>query len=403
MNEWMLLLVLIAAIAIGWGLGRFSLKKRHRSSTVNSDSSALNKDYFAGLTFLLNDEQDKAVETFMRLLEINPETVDTHIAMGNLFRSKGETEKAIRLHQNLFARPTLSRALTHKIQLELARDFFAAGLFDRAERLLIELNQIAQDDLRLQSQRLLIRIYEQEKEWHKAIEVSAHKLLKEIPEQKAALAHYYCELAEQQLTQNDFSQAKKTLKQALYNDSKCMRANWICAELELKNHAYKKAIHLLQRIPEQDPRFYSVVLPKIAEHLSTKELHNYLDLILRTAPSHTAISLKASLIEQERGADEAFEFIAQQTAELKAVPIKLAANMLQLVTAPSSEVQNKLQRVVQQLITSSNKAHYYLRCQKCGYKSQQVVLWQCPKCRHWGTLRPDDLLTTVSTPIKNIL
>lgn len=394
MNEWILLLVLVAAIAIGWGLGRLSLKKSYGPAQTSSQHS-LNKDYFAGLTFLLNDEQDKAVETFMRLLEINPETVDTHIAMGNLFRSKGETEKAIRLHQNLFARPTLSKPLSHKIQLELARDFFAAGLFDRAERLLIELNQVAQDEIRLQSQRLLIRIYEQEKEWHKAIEVSAHRLLREIPEQKTALAHYYCELAEQQLAQNDFSQAKKTLKQALYNDNKCMRANWISAELELKNHAYKKAIHLLQRIPEQDPRFYSVVLPKIAEHLSNKELHNYLDQILRTAPSHTAISLKTALIEQEMGANEAFTFVAQQTLGLKNIPVKLATYMLKLINPKNAEVQHQLQQVIEQLNTSG-QTHYHLRCQKCGFKSHQPVLWQCPKCRLWGTLRPDDLLTRVT-------
>jgi len=192
MNEVLLLLTLVIAIAIGFFLGRRSKKNHNKKTFSTLSESSLNKDYFTGLTYLLNDQQDQAIETFMRVLEINPETVDTHIAMGNLFRSKGEIEKAIRLHQNLFARPSLSKTLTQQVQLELARDFFAAGLFDRAERLLLEITDAVGDDIRLQALTLLIRLYEQEKEWQKAIEVSGNRQLRDQTEQRKAVAHYWC-------------------------------------------------------------------------------------------------------------------------------------------------------------------------------------------------------------------
>ncbi|OOV88390.1 tetratricopeptide repeat protein [Oceanospirillum linum] len=392
MNEMLLLIILVTAIATGFFLGQ-KTKNKSRGRKVPLTENSLNKDYFTGLTYLLNDQQDQAIETFMRVLEINPETVDTHIAMGNLFRSKGETEKAIRLHQNLFARPTLSKPLTQQVQLELARDFFAAGLFDRAERLLLEITKAHSDDIRLQVLKLLLRIYEQEKEWQKAIDISGNRLLRDLPEQRIAIAHYYCELAEHLLKQNETIQAKKYLKQALYNDPNCIRANWSTAHLELKNKNIRKGKSLLLRIPQQDKRYYSLVLPELSSIMSEKELSPVLNEALEAFPSQTALSLKTNLIRQKHGARSSLEYLEAYSTRQQSASPYVATLEIQLIRelTPSEDIHGHLTQLEQQLTRYENKQHKS-RCISCGFKSNHSPLWQCHKCRSWGTVRPDDML-----------
>lgn len=391
MNELLLLATLISAIAIGWFLGRRPF--RRKNIPPKTTTSQLNKDYFTGLSYLLNDQQDQAIETFMRVLEINPETIDTHIAMGNLFRSKGETDKAIRLHQNLFARPSLGKELTQQVQLELARDFLAAGLFDRAERLLVELSDALSLEIQQQSHQLLIKIYEQEKEWQKAISISSGRLLKEQPKQKTAVAHYYCEQAEQLISRADFSQAKKLLKQALYNDPQCIRANWVSAELEFKNNNTRKGRSILLRIPEQDPRYYSMVLPKINDQLNEREMHDLLDKAISAFPSRTAIDLKTQLLNQEKGLQAAIEYLEALIKDKQLSSPFLAAMTLQrLAEQLTPGVLKHRLETLEQMLFRHEQSNHILRCLQCGFKSRQAEIWQCPKCRSWGSIRPDDAL-----------
>ena len=392
MNEILLLITLFTAIAIGFFLGYQTRKKRRHGRTPLSESH-LNKDYFTGLTYLLNDQQDQAIETFMRVLEINPETIDTHIALGNLFRSKGETEKAIRLHQNLFARPTLSKAMTQQVQLELAKDFFAAGLFDRAERLLVEITDAQAPEIRLQVLKLLVRLYEQEKEWLNAIEISNNRQLRDLPEQRRAVAHYYCELAEELLARDETSQAKKYLKQALYHDAECIRANWSTAHLELKNRSLRKAKSILLRIPLQDKRYYSLVLPELNSLLSTREMAQLLDEALEAFPAKTALLLKIQQISQQYGSRPALEYVEAYAARKQSSSPFVASRMLQLLTEDnaSATVRPHLHQLNQQLERYKARQHKS-RCMQCGFKSQHLPLWQCPKCRSWGSVLPDDAL-----------
>ncbi|WP_028303298.1 tetratricopeptide repeat protein [Oceanospirillum maris] len=393
MNEVLLLLTLVIAIAIGFFLGRRSKKNHNKKTFSTLSESSLNKDYFTGLTYLLNDQQDQAIETFMRVLEINPETVDTHIAMGNLFRSKGEIEKAIRLHQNLFARPSLSKTLTQQVQLELARDFFAAGLFDRAERLLLEITDAVGDDIRLQALTLLIRLYEQEKEWQKAIEVSGNRQLRDKTEQRKAVAHYYCELAEALLSRGETTQARKHLKQALYNDPNCIRANWSTAHLELKNNNSRKGKSLLLRIPVQDKRYYSLVLPELSTIMSYKEISSILDESLDLFPSETALALKVKRIQQQHGNTLALEYLEAYSGRQQTASPYIAGLMVQLMAeqATSNPLKMQLSHLEHQLMRFDARQHKS-RCISCGFKSQHSPLWQCPKCRSWGSVRPDDTL-----------
>ncbi len=157
MNDYLVFVLLFAAIAIGWFLGRRS----HRQTQATPD---LPSQYYKGLNYLLDGRPDGAIDAFISALEVNSETLETHIALGNLLRKKGEVERAIRIHQNLLARPSLPKAQIHQAHLELARDYISAGLLDRAERLLLDLVDESPQQLRA-SLRHLMDIYQSEREW----------------------------------------------------------------------------------------------------------------------------------------------------------------------------------------------------------------------------------------------
>lgn len=176
MPDVLLLALLVVAIATGWWLGR--RERRHRGT--GPAPPALARDYFVGLNYLLNDQQDQAIETFIGALEVNSDTVETHLALGNLFRNRSEADRALKIHQNLLARPTLTADQSERVQLELSRDFLALGLLDRAERLLEGLVRDAQDDeLRASARRLLIDLLEREREWQAALDVALPKMVRQ--------------------------------------------------------------------------------------------------------------------------------------------------------------------------------------------------------------------------------
>src|SRR5713101_7419737 len=184
----LLWLLLPLAAGSGWLVARFD-QKRHAAARD------LPSAYFKGLNFLLNEQPDKAIEIFIQVLEVNSETVETHLALGNLFRRRGEVERAIRIHQNLIARPTLDREQRTYALLELAQDYFKAGLFDRAENLFLELAEIRAHSE--QALRLLLSIYQQEKEWDKAIQTGRRLARVAGKSMDGVIAQYYCEQAEQ--------------------------------------------------------------------------------------------------------------------------------------------------------------------------------------------------------------
>ena len=186
--EWLFLLLPIAAMS-GWLSAR-----KHYKKPSNPKQGYFDPEYFKGLNYLLNEEPDKAIDVFIRLLEVNSETVETHLALANLFRRRGETERAIRIHQNLIARPTLTLLQREQALIELGLDYMSAGVLDRAELLFLELlNSTAPPS---DAYEHLLNIYQQERQWQKAINI-AKKLHSQDPQKKKAeIAQFYCELAE---------------------------------------------------------------------------------------------------------------------------------------------------------------------------------------------------------------
>ncbi|MGC3872840.1 lipopolysaccharide assembly protein LapB [Halomonas sp. GXIMD04776] len=387
MPDLLLLALLVAAIAIGWWLGR-----RQREPLVRpvQQQSMLSRDYFTGLNYLLNEQPDRAIETFIQALEINSDTVDTHIALGNLFRSRGEADRAVRIHQNLLARPTLNTAQSDQVQLELSRDFLQLGVLDRAERLLQQLIRDTHDeDLRRSAKRLLVDLFEREREWQQALEVASSKLLRQEDDIRRAAAHWLCELAQQHLEAASPSLARKHLRQALTTDPACVRANWLLATIEREAGNYKAEIRFLRRIPEQDRHFTPIVLEPLRDaylKLEDEEgLEQSLRLLNEPAPYTSAVIMIAQSLARRGDRAGATAFAVEQ---INANPSLRGIDYLMELYLLDREVpQYEHIALLQQHIAKRLEAQPRFRCHRCGFSGMQLH-WHCPRCRSWGTVKP---------------
>ncbi|MHB0774302.1 lipopolysaccharide assembly protein LapB [Halomonas sp. WWR20] len=383
----LLLALLVAAIAIGWWLGRVehgSQRKRSR------DDRALSRDYFVGLNHLLNEQPDRAIETFVQALEVNSDTIETHIALGNLFRSRGEADRAVKIHQNLLARPTLTSQQSGLVQLELSRDFLNLGLLDRAERLLhAMIKETSDNDLSLAAKRLLIDLLEREREWQDALNIAQPQLVRQDPDIRRAAAHWLCEMAQQDRHSASPALARKHLQQALNIDAQCVRANCLLAELEEENGHYKAMIRILQRVPGQDRDFLPVILDPIRQAFlmleDEKGLQTFLEQQIQEAPFTSVIIMLAETLYHHEGPEAATLFVSDQLQRQPS--LRGLDYLMDLYLTETDAKERKRILLLKQHTHKLLETRPRYRCHRCGLGVAQLH-WQCPSCRKWGTSKP---------------
>jgi lipopolysaccharide assembly protein B len=249
-------LLLPLAAASGWWAARYSDRRRKSASRAR-----LNSAYGQGINYLLNEEPDKATDVLVKLVEVDPETVELHLALGSLFRRRGEVDRAIRVHRNIITRTRLSDALRDQAKLELGRDFLKAGLLDRAEQLLQGLLQ--QGVYVLETSRHLVEIYQQEKEWRKAIEVAERVTENAGDDWQNRIAHYYCELGEVAVERRAYEEALQLAKRALDTHSGCVRANVLIGAVCQHQGRFAAAIDAYQAVASQNSSLAAEVLSDI--------------------------------------------------------------------------------------------------------------------------------------------
>ncbi len=377
----LLWLLLPVAAASGWLAARRSVRS---SDTSTGDRTPA---YFRGLNYLLNEQPDKAIDVFVKMLEVDSETVETHLALGNLFRRRGEVDRAIRIHQNLIARPTLNRDQRAQALLELGQDYMRAGLFDRAESLFRELSE-----MKLYQERALENlrvIYQQEKEWQECLEVAkkleqltGHSLCRER-------AHYYCELAEEARARNELSQAAALLKKARGCDEGCVRASILQGNLEVAKGACRDAIRSYQRVEQQDPAFLSEVLPMLLscyrQSAGRTELRRYLEQLFQRHPAIAPALALADLIQADDGDREAVQFLTdylQEHPDLEGLE-RLIRLKLEDGDVAAGDTLEVLHRLVSRLL--EGRPAY--QCGQCGFTAK-TLHWQCPGCKTWNSIKP---------------
>jgi len=384
MNDYLFIIPLFIAVAIGWLLGR-----RQRDNQLPVQNS-LQQEYFRGLDFLLSEKTDEAIESFIRALEINSDTIPAHLALAKLFRKKGDVERAIQIHQNLLARSDLSRDDFLRIQMALAKDYYAVGLFDRAENLLLEIRaQRPGPKINQNVISLLIKLYEKEKEWEQAIEVARQLSADELQGLEVELSHYCCELAEGYISQQRYRHAAAKLNAALNFDKRCVRACLLLADIAISQEDWKGAIRDLKRIASQDPLFISETVQRL-KHCYSKlnqmaEFERLMKQWLNKYPSTSIMLAQAEMILEQQGAYPAGAFITDQ---LKHRPsVKGFNQLIDLYIAHASKGTNESLMVLRGLMGQLELSKPVYNCQRCGFSGKSLH-WQCPSCQSWGTTKP---------------
>ena len=380
-NLWPLLLP--AAAWSGWFVAR-----RNKSQFAQSDNNHLSREYVVGLNYLLNEQPDKAVDLFIKLLEVDSETVETHLALGSLFRRRGEVDRAIRIHQNLIARPQLSLFQRKESLMALGQDYMSAGFFDRAERIFLEVVDLVGEH-EVSSLRGLLAIYQQEKAWEKALDIVKKIEISTGNNMNSQAAHYYCEIAATALKANFQDKALHAIKQALSTDKKSVRASLMLAEVEMKNGRFRHAIKALKKVPEQDAEFFNEVIdPLVHCHRELDTMDECIDYLEQKLPEHPRASLIfviGDYLSREKSVDFAIEFVS---SHLGRHPTIRGLNRLIYwhLESAHGKVRDKLQML--HAITTKfleNKPIY--RCGQCGFGGH-LLHWHCPSCKEWGRTKP---------------
>jgi len=375
-DYWQLLLIPVF-FALGWAAARVDMRQ------VVHESRALPRSYFQGLNFLLNEEPDKAIDSFLEVAKVDSQTVELHFALGNLFRRRGETERAIRMHQNLIDREDLDEKVRLHALSELAQDYLKAGLLDRAEEMF---NKLLGTSFEAEAKRNLLEIYQVEKEWLKAVEIARE--LPEIASQRD-VAEYYCELAANEIMRSRPDSAREYLETAMQQNRKCVRASLLQGDLLLQEGRLLEAIEAWQRIEQQDPAYLSLVAQRLLETYRKLERRDegiaLLRAYLERYPSLDLLDVVYQLILEGEGTESAYRLVRD---ELQRNPTllgleKLMSARLPLV-APELRADVELGKTIIQGYTKRLSRY---RCDNCGFKARQFY-WRCPACGGWETYPP---------------
>ena len=378
-------LLLPVAAGTGWWAAR---NAAHRTTRERKGSS-LRSDYFQGINYLLNEQPDKAIEVFIKLIEVDSETVETHLALGNLYRRRGDVDRAIRIHQNLVARESLSVPQRTEALLELGQDYMSAGLLDRAEDLFRELAEDAVH--RVQALRQLIDIYEQEKDWPKAI-ATARRLEKATGNQLGwIIAHYCCEQASRHCGEGDPERAFKYVQQARNMHAACVRASLLEADIHADCGEHELAIRSLQRIEEQDPDFLPETVDRLYRSFRALDrmdaLDDYLSKLMKRY-GWTSVTLTLADIKRESGGRrEAIRFVTERLRQRASVRGLDRLLDLEIEDQHGTGSTNEHLQILKGLTAELLFERPVYKCRHCGFPAKSLH-WQCPSCKHWTSIRP---------------
>ncbi len=373
---WQLLLIPVF-FGLGWAAARVDMRQ------VVHESRALPRSYFQGLNFLLNEQPDKAIDSFLEVAKVDSQTVELHFALGNLFRRRGETERAIRMHQNLIDLPDLDDRVRLQAISELGQDYLKAGLLDRAEEMF---NKLLGTSFEEEAKRNLLEIYQVEKEWLKAVQIA-----RELPDVASHrdIAEFYCELAANEIMRSRPDAAREYLDSAMQENRKCVRASLLQGDLLLQEGKPLAAIDAWQRIEQQDPAFLSLVAQRLLEAFRKLERRDegiaLLSGYLERYPSLDLLDVVYQLVLESEGNESAYRLVR---GELQRNPTLLGLEKLMSARLPlaAPEVRPDVE-LAKTIIQGYTKRLSRYRCDNCGFKARQFY-WRCPACGGWETYPP---------------
>lgn len=371
-------LVFAGTLAAGWGATALYAEYRRRRRARRRER------YLEGLRFLLDDKPERALEVFLGLAANDDETIDTHFALGSLYRRRGEVDRAIRVHQSLVERPGIDPRYRTAAKTELARDYVRAGLYDRAEKLLLELADAGRDPSVALA--LLVRIHELQHDWRQA--AAAHERLRAaggVPEQPVAIAHYYCELAEAAIAARDYDEARELLRRAREEQRDFGRGAILRADLARIQGDPGLATQLYRRVVRRDFHLLALVLPRLAEAArqagQPEAFGETLADLLRNGQANRSEIAYAAIVGGYYDDPAILDCVREWLVadhDLKDITGALLPGGVEPSREQLLAVANAMRNVVLR--------HARYRCSECGLDCSSF-LWQCPGCKSWDTLR----------------
>lgn len=379
----LLFLLLPVAAAYGWYMGR-----RSAQQDKQQEANRLSRDYVAGVNFLLSNQQDKAVDLFLEMLKEDTGTVEAHLTLGNLFRSRGEVDRAIRIHQSLMESAALSYEQRLLAVQQLGRDYMAAGLYDRAEDMFSQL--VDETDFRLSALQQLLQIYQATSDWQKAIDTAERLVKLGKDRQRIEIAHFYCELALQALGNDETDKALSLLKKGASSDKNSARISIMLGRIYMAKGDYENAVAQLQRVPEQDKALISEILEMLEtcyqQLARPAEWAGFLKRCVEENAGATAELMLARIIEQHEGADAAQEYVTRQLQRHPTMRVFYQLMDYHLHDAEEGRARDSL-LALRDMVGEQMRSKPRYRCEKCGFTAF-TLYWHCPSCRTWSSVKP---------------
>lgn len=376
---WMLLIFPLF-FGMGWLAARIDIKE------LLSESGALPQSYFQGLNFLLNEQQDKAIEAFIEVVKVDPQTVELHFALGSLFRRRGEVDRALRMHHNLVDRTDLDDDKRQQAIFELAQDYLKAGILDRAESLFRELESTPYAKHALE---FLLELFQKEHDWLKAIAVTQRLTAVAGQSYNKQAAFFYCELASEEIAGGDLAAAREHLQQALQDYPNAVRATMMLGDMAASEGKHEEAINIWKNIEAQDAQY----LPLVAERLlnAYRSLNREVDgvaLLREYLNKYHSLDLMNVLFDgvlKNEGPAAAYQLVRD---ELERNPTLLGLDKLleaRLLEAPMERRADV--ELVKNLVHKRTRNLAMYHCAHCGFKARQFY-WHCPACQAWDSYSP---------------
>jgi lipopolysaccharide assembly protein B len=378
---WLAWLMLPLGGALGWYLAR------RWPRPLEQDRSR--SEYLAGLTHLVNQDPDQAIAAFVKAVEVDDETVELHLTLGSLFRKRGEVDRALRIHENLLARPSLKPLYRNQARFELAQDFHKAGVMDRAEALFKEL--VAQGMFLQPSLENLVSLYEQMRDWRQALEAARQLEAVKSSSLRPLIGQYYCELSEAARVRKDLPEALRLAGRALAEHAECVRASLLQGALHEAAGDLAAAAKSYRRVPEQDPRFIGEVLEPLRRcHEGLRDVAGYRKF-LEDAEEFwkppAVVLAKAKLMQTEQIDPSGYLMERlQQQPQWQGLELLLAS------VASRSEAVAPLVEGLRKALRAVMERRPTYQCVHCGF-TPSLLFWQCPRCKQWTTVLPLDEMT----------
>ncbi len=379
----LLFLLLPIAAAYGWYMGDRNAKQKYLNQ-----SNRLSREYVDGLNFLLSNQKDKAVDLFLDMLKEDDGTLEAHLTLGNLFRSRGEVDRAIRIHQALMESPSLTFEQRLLAIQQLGRDYMSAGFYDRAEEMFLQL--IDEEDFQQYALQQLIIIYQSTSEWNNAINAASRLVKLGKVNYKIEIAQFYCELAAIAINNNDLDQAYNLLKKSAAADNNCARTSLMLGRVLMSQDKCEQAIECFEKIVHQDKAFIGEALPLLkacyAELNQPQQFKQFLEICVQQDTGNVAELMLADMVEKDNGLDAAQYYLYREL--LKHPNLKGFYRLMDYHVADAEQGKAKESLLLlRNMVGEQIKSVPNYRCQKCGF-TVNTLYWLCPGCRSWSTIKP---------------